>query len=118
VILGGGFLVSGTELTAKEGTRPPVESEAPNGLSNTRGTVAMALRDQDANSGDTQFFINLADNSASLDTGPPPFTVFAQVVRGMDVVDAIAALETATRGGMENVPVENVVMTSVRRAPP
>ena len=118
VIQSGGFLASGTELTAKEATRPPVESEAPNGLSNTRGTVAMALRGQDANSGDTQFFINLADNSASLDTGPPPFTVFAQVVRGMDVVDAIAALETATRGGMENVPVENVVMTSVRRAPP
>ena len=78
----------------------------------------MALQGQDANSGDTQFFINLADNSANLDTGPPPFTVFARVVRGMDVVDAIAAVETGARSGMENVPIANVVMTSVRRAPP
>jgi len=118
VIQSGGFVASGTELTAKEATRPPVESEAPNGLSNIRGTVAMALQGQDANSGDTQFFINLADNSANLDTGPPPFTVFARVVRGMDVVDAIAAVETGARSGMENVPIANVVMTSVRRAPP
>jgi cyclophilin family peptidyl-prolyl cis-trans isomerase len=118
VIQGGGYRPLGDELETLEPTRPPVESEAPNGLSNIRATVAMALVGSDADSGDTQFFINLDDNS-SLDEGPPPFTVFAEVIGdGMDVVDQIAAVETDSRSGLNDVPVENVVMTSIRRVVP
>ncbi|MBN1514743.1 MAG: peptidylprolyl isomerase [Phycisphaerae bacterium] len=121
VIQGGGFIPDPddedeiVEIDA-ELIRDPVESEAPNGLSNIRTTVAMALRGQDANSGTTQFFVNLDDNS-NLDAGPPPFTVFAEVVDGMDVVDDVADVETSTRSGLENVPVENVVIREIRRVP-
>ncbi|UCG17827.1 MAG: peptidylprolyl isomerase [Phycisphaerales bacterium] len=119
VIQGGGYRPAGDELEKLEPTRPPVESEAPNGLSNIRATVAMALVGDDADSGDTQFFINLDDNSSNLDEGPPPFTVFAEVIDGgMDVVDQIAAVETGSRSGLNDVPIENVVMTSIRRVAP
>jgi cyclophilin family peptidyl-prolyl cis-trans isomerase len=116
VIQAGGYVAKDDSLEHKEATRPPVASEAPNGLSNTRGTVAIALRGQDADSGDTQFFINLVDSSY-LDTGPPPFTVFALVVEGMDVVDAISAVETGDRDNLTDVPLDNVVMTTIRRVP-
>jgi len=121
VIQGGGFIPDPDDADEiieidAELIRDPVESEAPNGLSNIRTTVAMALRGQDANSGTTQFFVNLDDNS-NLDEGPPPFTVFAEVVDGMDVVDDIADVETGTRSGLEGVPVENVVIGEVRRVP-
>lgn len=82
-------------LREKSGARPAITSEANNGLSNIRGTVAMALRGQDANSATNQFFINVADNT-SLDNGPPPFTVFGRVVEGLTVVDAIVAVPVAT----------------------
>jgi cyclophilin family peptidyl-prolyl cis-trans isomerase len=96
--------------------RDPVESEAPNGLSNIRTTMAMALQGQNADSGTTQFFVNLDDNS-NLDEGPPPFTVFAEVVDGMSVVDEVAQVETGNRSGLQNVPVENVIISEVRRVP-
>ncbi len=117
VIQGGGYEVADGELIRKEATHPPVVSEANNGKSNVRGTVAMALRGTDANSGDTQFFVNLDDNSANLDSGPPPFTVFARVVDGMDIVDEIAALEVGDGpNGLTDVPVDNVIMSDVHRA--
>lgn len=116
VIQGGAFERQGDELVQREeGVRDPVESEAGNGESNLRGTVAMALRGTDADSGDNQFFINVGDNP-SLDAGDPPFTVFARVVEGMDVVDEIAAVETGSDpSGLTDVPLEDVVMVSVRR---
>lgn len=121
VIQGGGFIPDPDDADEiieidAELIRDPVESEAPNGLSNIRTTVAMALRGQDANSGTTQFFVNLDDNS-NLDEGPPPFTVFAEVVDGMDVVDDIADVETGSRSGLDDVPVEDVVIGEVRRVP-
>ena len=82
-------------LREKSGARPAITSEANNGLSNIRGTVAMALRGQDANSATNQFFINVDDNT-NLDNGPPPFTVFGSVVEGLTVVDAIVAVPVAT----------------------
>jgi len=121
VIQAGGFIPDPDdpdEIVAidAELIRDPVASEAPNGLSNTRTTVAMALRGQNADSGTTQFFINLDDNS-NLDEGPPPFTVFAEVVKGMGVADDIADVETGERSGLENVPVKNVVIGQIRRVP-
>ena len=76
----------------------------------------MALKGEDADSGSNQFFINLDDNS-SLDNGTPPFTVWAQVVSGMDVVDDIAAVDVHTDSGtsMTDVPVDDVVMETIRR---
>jgi peptidyl-prolyl cis-trans isomerase A (cyclophilin A) len=126
VIQAGAFEPEGDTLVEKGETRDPVESEAPNGLSNVRGTLSMALRGQDADSGDVQFFINLSDDNDFLDEGPPPFTVFAEVVDGLDVVDDIADVDTGTRtletltGEREasDVPLEDVIIRSITRRTP
>ena len=113
MIQGGGFEPGMKEKKAKD----PIPCEADNGLSNTRGTVAMA-RTQVADSATSQFFINLADNKF-LDREKSPdkvgYCVFGKVVAGMDVVDAIAKVKTGQAGGHSNVPVEDVVIKSVRR---
>lgn len=114
VIQAGAFTREDGQIVDTETQRDPVPSEAPNGLSNTTGFVSMALRGQDADSGTNQFFINLGDNS-SLDDGSPPFAPFARVVEGMDVVDEIAAVQVANEGQFMNVPVDDVVITSIRR---
>lgn len=90
----GGFT---TDFDKKE-TRAPVANESGNGLSNTRGTIAMA-RTADPNSATSQFFINLADNTA-LDPQHNRwgYTVFGHVVDGMDIVDKIASLPTGPAG--------------------
>ncbi|MGD2064612.1 MAG: peptidylprolyl isomerase [Nitrospirota bacterium] len=103
VIQGGGFLPGGGSVDRD----PPIASEADNGLSNQRGTLSLALGSEggvtNPQSGTSEFFVNLGDNSR-LD---PDFTVFGKVVEGMDVVDAIAALEVP---GTET-PREEVVVT-------
>jgi cyclophilin family peptidyl-prolyl cis-trans isomerase len=95
-------------------TRDPIKNEADNGESNARGTLAMA-RTQVVDSATAQFFINLKDNQF-LDHGGRDFgyAVFGKVVDGMDVVDAIAAVETGNHAGHADVPVEPVAITSVR----
>ena len=95
----------------------PVRSEATNGLKNERGTIAMA-RMMDPHSADMQFFINLADNP-SLDHRARTFsdygyTVFGRVVEGMDVADAIGEVKTHEVDGFEDVPVEPVMLHSVK----
>jgi len=109
-------------LQEREGF-PPIPSEANNGLSNIRGTIALALRGQDANSGSNQFFINVSDNT-NLDTGPPPFTVFGAVTGGLSVVDTIAGVATSsaqvrlTNGTVttfQDVPVQDVTLITARR---
>lgn len=94
-------------------TRDPIKNEADNGESNRRGTLAMA-RTSDVNSATSQFFINLSDNSF-LDHGTRDFgyAVFAEVVDGMDVVDAIAGVRTGDFGGQQNVPLENVKIVDI-----
>jgi len=109
VIQGGGY-----EPGLKERpTRPPVINEAKNGLSNLRGTIAMA-RTSDPHSASAQFFINLTDNVRldHRDESLPGwgYCVFGSVVEGMEVVDAIAAVPTTSAGGHGNVPVEDVVL--------
>jgi len=114
VIQGGGY----TPELVERGTRPPIQNEATNGLSNRRGTLAMA-RLRTARSATSQFFINLANN-VTLDHrgfGPDDFgyAVFGRVLEGMDVVDKIATVPTTTtRDGMENVPVTPVLIKSVK----
>ena len=117
VIQGGGFeLTDDGELEEVE-VRDPVPGEADNGLSNVRGTVAMALRAGDADSGTSQWFVNLVDNNGSdgVDLDAQDFTVFATVIEGMDVVDAIAEVETESRSDMSDVPAEDIIIESARR---
>jgi len=111
VIQGGGF----TEDMTQKRTEPPIKNEADNGLKNQRGTLSMA-RTNDINSATSQFFVNLKDNDF-LDhkRGNFGYAVFARVSEGMDVIDKIAAVETGRRRGFEDVPVEAVIMKSVRR---
>ena len=113
VIQGGGF----TEDMTQKRTQPPVKNEADNGLKNKRGTLSMA-RTNDINSATSQFFVNLKDND-SLDhsRGNFGYAVFARVTAGMDVIDKIAAVETGRRRGFDDVPVDAVIMNSVRRMP-
>ena len=118
-----GFMVQGGGFTAEmqqKPTRPPVENEADNGLKNLRGTVAMA-RTNDPHSASAQFFVNHVDNSfldhTAKDLRGWGYAVFGKVVEGMEVVDAIAKVATATRSPMENVPVEPVVITKATILP-
>lgn len=113
-----GFVIQGggmdADMRTRE-TRDPIRNEADNGLKNERGTLSMA-RTQDINSATSQFFINLDDN-AFLDHGVRDFgyAVFARVVEGMDVVDAIAGIPTRHQGGRPDVPSETVTVEEARR---
>jgi peptidyl-prolyl cis-trans isomerase B (cyclophilin B) len=107
---GGGY---GEDLRQKS-TDKALVNEADNGLVNERGTIAMA-RTSDPHSASVQFFINLVDNDFLNHRGKNPqgwgYAVFGRVVEGMEVVDAIAKAPTDRRGGMEDVPVETVLIT-------
>ena len=115
MIQGGGF----DEAFSEKSTNPPVQNEADNGVSNLRGTVAMA-RTSDPHSAGAQFFINVSDDNTFLDhTGKTNqgwgYCVFGRVTEGMEAVDAIREVETSRRGMHEDVPVESVVIRSARR---
>ncbi len=109
MIQGGGF---DADMHQKP-TRDPIKNEADNGVSNTRGTLAMA-RTMVVDSATAQFFINLKDNDF-LDNGTRDFgyAVFGEVSDGMDVVDAIAGVQTGNHGGHQDVPVEAVEIIEV-----
>ena len=107
---GGGF-ASG--MTEKE-TRASIQNEANNGLSNKRGTLAMA-RTQDPHSASAQYFINLVDNDF-LDFKHESvsgwgYCVFGEVVEGMEVVDKMATVDTGHYAGHGDVPKEEIVVT-------
>jgi len=113
-----GFMIQGGGYDAQfrqKPTRAPVENEARNGLKNDLGSIAMA-RTSAPHSASAQFFINVKDNDflnhGGRDYG---YAVFGRVTQGMDIVDKIAAVKTGTQGGMQNVPVEPVVIKGARR---
>jgi cyclophilin family peptidyl-prolyl cis-trans isomerase len=112
VIQGGGYDLTMTEKP----TRAPIMNEATNGLRNLTGTVAMA-RTRALRSATSQFYINLADNRELDHRGFTPsdfgYAVFGRVIAGMEVVAKIGAVPTQSAGGMENVPVEPVVIKGV-----
>jgi len=113
MIQGGGFAA---DMKQKD-TAPPIINEADNGLSNTRGTVAMA-RTNDPNSATAQFFINVQDNKNldyknKSDPGAWGYAVFGKVTSGMDVVDQIRLVETSTVPPYSDVPVVPVVIERV-----
>lgn len=114
MIQGGGF----TRDMIQKKTNPPIKNEADNGLKNERGTLAMA-RTMIVDSASSQFFVNLVDN-AYLDFKNKSdqgwgYCVFGRVVDGLDVVDKIAKVKTDFSGRYQNVPVEPVLITSIRR---
>ncbi len=116
-----GFMVQGGGMTAdmhEKSSKPPIKNEAANGLKNKRGTLAMA-RTPEIDSATCQFFINLVDNTfLDHQEGDPEkfgYAVFGKVVAGMDVVDAIAAVPTGSKGMHRDVPREPVTIVSVTR---
>ena len=110
-----GFMIQGGGFDAdmkQKSTRPPIALESRNGLSNVRGTLAMA-RTMVPDSATSQFFINVVDNPR-LDAANSPdgngYAVFGKVVSGMDVVDKIRAVPVGDKAGHQNVPQKPVVI--------
>jgi peptidyl-prolyl cis-trans isomerase A (cyclophilin A) len=103
----GGFTENnGVLFEKRKEALPPIKNESGNGLSNVRGTLAMA-RTSDPNSATSQFFINLVDN-LRLDNAGGGYTVFGKVTSGMDVVDNISKVETGVKPDSSGRPLENV----------
>jgi cyclophilin family peptidyl-prolyl cis-trans isomerase len=114
MIQGGGFEPG----MRQKPTGDPVRNEAANGLTNQRGTIAMA-RTRNPHSATAQFFINLKHNDFLDHPGQDGwgYAVFGRVTDGMAVVDAIADVKTGTQGGHRDVPRESVIIESLRRLP-
>ncbi len=119
-----GFMAQGGGFDAKfnqKQTLAPIKNEADNGLVNARGTVAMA-RTNDPNSATAQFFVNYKDNTFLNHTGKNAsgwgYAVFAEVVEGMDVVDAMAKQATGSRGPYQDVPTVDIVITKAEVVAP
>lgn len=114
MIQGGGF----TEKMEQKKTRANIKNEATNGLKNETGTLAMA-RTPDPHSASSQFFINVVDNSFldhrdTTDSGYG-YAVFGKVRSGMHVVNRIKEVRTGNRAGHQNVPMDTVLIKSIRR---
>lgn len=113
MIQGGGM----DENMQQKKTKFAIKNEAANGLSNKRGTLAMA-RTSVVDSATSQFFINVVDNPFLDNRGKTPdlygYAVFGQVLEGMETVEAIRQVKTGNRGGHGDVPLEPVFITSVK----
>ena len=116
-----GFMIQGGGFTpdmAQKPTKAQIKNEAGNGLKNDVGTIAMA-RTGVVDSATAQFFINVVDNDF-LDRARAQdrvgYCVFGRVIEGMDVVDKIKGVRTGNSGGHQNVPSQDVVINSIRRA--
>ncbi len=112
MIQGGGFDTSFAQKSVGE----PIENEADNGLKNDFGTVAMA-RTMDPHSATAQFFINVKDNDFLNHSGKNMqgwgYAVFGKVTEGTEVLDKIRGVATGSKGGHQDVPVEDVIIESV-----
>jgi peptidyl-prolyl cis-trans isomerase B (cyclophilin B) len=114
------FMIQGGGFTSDMKTKSagaPIKNEADNGLKNERGTIAMA-RTGDPHSATAQFFINAVNNDflnhKSKTQQGWGYVVFGKVITGMDVVDAISAVKTVTRGSYRDVPAETIEIRSAR----
>lgn len=113
MIQGGGFYSN----MSQKNTRDPIKLESVNGLHNTIGSIAMA-RTGVADSATSQFYINVVDNSNSLDgttAGVDGYAVFGNVTAGLDVVNTIKAVATSTQGNNQNVPVSAIYINRIVR---
>jgi cyclophilin family peptidyl-prolyl cis-trans isomerase len=117
VAQGGGFTgVAATTLTSKTGLRPPIVLETNKGLSNLRGTIAMA-RTSLPDSATSQFYFNTVNNTF-LDyasSTSPGYAVFGSVVSGLSVIDTMNGVATRSVGGFADVPVTDVVLITALR---
>lgn len=116
VVLAGGYTADLSEKQA----RPPIRNEAQNGLKNVRGTIAMAREANAIDSATCHFFINASDNDV-LDYKEQTlegygYCVFGQVIEGMEIVDQIAAQEVHDTDEFERIPVETVMINSIRQS--
>ena len=114
-----GFMVQGGGFEPgmnQKPTRATIKNEADNGLKNDMYTVAMA-RTSDPNSATAQFFINASNNDFLNYTSPTPqgwgYCVFGKIVEGQDVIDKIRKVRTGSKGGHQDVPLEDVVIESM-----
>ena len=109
------FMIQGGGMTAdmtEKKTRPPIPLESRNGLSNVRGSIAMA-RTGDPNSATSQFFVNVQDNprlDAANARDGNGYAVFGKVISGMDVVDKIRVVPTSSKGMHDDVPMMPVTI--------
>lgn len=114
MVQGGGFTADMKEKAAKS----PIKNEAGNGLSNMKGTIAMA-RTNVVDSATSQFFINTVDNKFLDHQNDSPqgygYAVFGKVVEGMDVVDKIRFVKTGSKAGFQDVPADTVVIKSIKK---
>lgn len=111
MVQGGGFLTSGTQKSTLKPIK--LESTSITGLSNMRGTIAMA-RTNVPDSATSQFFINTKDNDfLNYASSNPGYAVFGKVVKGMDVVDAIEKVKTSSKGYYDDWPVEDIIILKV-----
>ena len=109
MVQGGGFTADGTQKP----THDPIQLESANGLKNDVGTVAMA-RTNIPDSATSQFFINVVNNDfLNYAPGNDGYTVFGTVTAGMDVVNAIEQVRTATRGSNADWPVQDITINRV-----
>ena len=115
-----GFMIQGGGFDAnmkQKGAKAPIKNEAGNGLKNVTGSIAMA-RTNDVDSATAQFFINVKNNDFLNHKSPSPdgfgYAVFGRVVEGMDIVHSIEKVRTANRGMHQDVPVEGVVINSLK----
>ena len=112
IVQGGGYKA---DLSQKFPLYGPISLESGNGLSNGRGSLAMA-RTSDPNSATSEFYVNLINNAKSLDyvdANNPGYAVFGKVISGLSVIDAIGRVSTASKDGMDDVPTSTVSITSV-----
>ncbi|MEM9372940.1 MAG: peptidylprolyl isomerase, partial [Planctomycetota bacterium] len=112
MIQGGGFDENMSQKPVREG----IKNEWENGLSNVRGSIAMARLGRQPDSGTAQFFINVVDNGfLDQPRDGAGYAVFGKVVAGMDVVDAIVQVATTNKGPHQNVPVDNILIKKALR---
>ena len=114
-----GFMIQGGGFTPdlkKKPTKDEIKNEWKNGLSNTRGTIAMARLGNRPDSATSQFFINLVDNPfLDQPRDGAGYAVFGQVVKGLDVLDKIGAVKTSPQGMHGDVPNEPIIINAVTR---
>lgn len=112
MVQGGGFTA---DMKERDSKFDPIKNEAKNGLSNMRGTIAMA-RTNEIDSATSQFFINVVDNQRldHVNSSRYGYAVFGKVVSGMDVVDKIRDSKTESKAGHDDVPVKPVTIKSIR----
>ena len=115
-----GFMIQGGGFDSKMSQRPtksPIKNEAHNGLKNVKGSIAMARTDV-VDSATAQFFINVKDNDfldhKNTSPGGYGYAVFGEVIEGMDIVHTIEKVKTGNRGMHQDVPVDAVVINSVK----